>query len=139
MSLFRLDWAELQGMEQAMKEYQGNVEEVINDVLHNEAGQLIHDEIKRLMPISNRTWKGKKAPAKTSNSLLVQGGNLSVTVQAQKTYQYLYFSDDGTNTTRHVGKNGVPQEFFKRGGENKKEEILNRCIGRLVGAFEEAI
>ena len=135
MSLFRLDWAELQGMEQAMKEYQGNVEEVINDVLHNEAGQLIHDEIKRLMPISNRTWKGKKAPAKTSNSLLVQGGNLSVTVQAQKTYQYLYFPDDGTNTRRHVGD----QQFFMRGGENQKEEILNRCMGRLVGAFEEAI
>lgn len=135
MSVFRLDWAELQGMEQAMKEYQGNVEEVINGVLHNEAGQLIHDEIKRLMPISNRTWKGKKAPAKTSNSLLIQGGNLSVTVTTKKAYQYLYFPDDGTNTRRHVGD----QQFFMRGGENQKEEILNRCIGRLVGAFEEAI
>ncbi len=135
MSVFRLDWAELQGMEQAMKEYQGNVEEVINDVLHNEAGQLIYDEIKRLMPISNRTWKGKKAPAKISNSLLIQGGNLSVTVRAQKAYQYLYFPDDGTNTRKHAGN----QQFFMRGGENQKEEILNRCMGRLVGAFEEAI
>lgn len=131
MSVFRLDWAELQGLEQAMKEYQGNVEEVINDVLHNEAGQLIHDEIKRLMPRSDR----QKRHAKDSNSLLIQGGNLSVTVTTKKAFQYLYFPDDGTNTRRHVGN----QQFFMRGGENQKEEILNRCIGRLVGAFEEAI
>ena len=135
MSVFRLDASEFERLEQAMKEYQGNVEDAINDVLHNQGGQLIHDEIKRLMPISNRTWRGKKAPAKTSNSLLIQGGNLSVTVTTKKAYQYLYFPDDGTNTRRHVGN----QEFFKRGGENQKEEILNRCIGRLVGAFEEAI
>lgn len=135
MSVFRLDWAELQHLEQAMKEYQGNVEEAINDVLHNEAGQLIHDEIKRLMPTSNRTWKSKKAPAKTGNSLLIQGGNLSVTVRTQKAYQYLYFPDDGTNTRRHAGN----KQFFMRGGENQKEEILNRCIGRLTEAFEESL
>ena len=135
MSVFRFDATEFERLEQAMKEYQGNVEEVINDVLHNEAGQLIHDEIKRLMPESKRTWKGKKTPAKKSNSLLIQGGNLSVTVSAKKNWAYLYFPDDGSNTRRHVGN----QQFFMRGGENQKEEILNRCIGRLVGAFEEAI
>ena len=135
MSVFRLDASDFEQLEQAMKQYQGNVEEVINDVLHNEAGQLIHDEIKRLMPVSHRTWKGKKGPAKTSNSLLIQGGNLSVTVSTKKAYQYLYFPDDGSNTRRHAGN----QQFFAKGGENQKEEILNRCIGRLVGAFEEAI
>lgn len=132
MSVFRLDAAEFERLEQAMKEYQGNVEEVINDVLHNEGGQLIHDEIKRLMPESKRTWKGKKAPAKTGNSLLIQGGNLSVTVRTQKAYQYLYFPDSGENTRRHYGN----QQFFKHGGEAMKDEIINRCIGRLVGEFE---
>ena len=135
MSVFRLDVSEFERLQEAMQQYQGNVEEAINDVLHNQGGQLIHDEIKRLMPRSDR----QKRHAKDSNSLLIQGGNLSVTVSTKKAFGYLYFSDDGPNTRRHVGKNGVPQEFFKRGGESQKEEILNRCIGRLVGAFEEVI
>lgn len=135
MSLFRLDIAEFDDLQTAMKNYQGNTEEAINDVLHNEAGQLIHDAIKRLIPTSGRSWKGKKAPAKTSNSLLIQGGNLSVTVRTKKNWHYLYFPDDGTNTRRHVGN----QRFFERGGESQKQEIVNRCIGRLVNAFDEAI
>lgn len=131
MSVFRFDWEQFEVLAQAMEQYEGNVEEVINDVLHNEAGQLIHDEIKRLMPRSDR----QKRHAKDSNSLLIQGGNLSVTVSTKKAFQYLYFPDDGTNTRRHVGN----QQFFLNGGENMKEEILNRCIGRLTNAFEEAI
>jgi len=131
MSVFRFDAKQFEVLAQAMEQYEGNVEEVINDVLHNEAGQLIHDEIKRLMPRSDR----QKRHAKDSNSLLIQGGNLSVTVSTKKAFQYLYFPDDGTNTRRHVGN----QQFFMSGGENMKEEILNRCIGRLTNAFEEAI
>lgn len=135
MSVFRLDAADLVRLQEAMKDFQGDTEQTINDVLHNEGGQFIHDEIKRLMPpVSGRQWKGKKPSAKTGNSLQIVGGNLSVTVRAQKAYQYLYFPDDGTNTRRHAGN----QQFFWRGGENQKEEILNRCINRLVNSFEGA-
>ncbi len=135
MSVFRLNSQDFERLEEAMKSFQGNTEETINDVLHNEGGQLIHDEIKRLMPMSGKRWKGKKAPAKTSNSLLIVGGNLSVTVTTKKAYQYLYFPDDGSNTRRHAGN----QQFFSNSGENQKEEILNRCINRLVSGFDDAI
>jgi len=135
MSVFKLNSQDFERLEEAMKNFQGNTEETINDVLHNEGGQLIHDEIKRLMPMSGKRWKGKKAPAKTSNSLQIVGGPLSVTVRAKKAYQYLYFPDDGSNTRRHAGN----QQFFSNSGENQKEEILNRCINRLVGSFEDAI
>lgn len=135
MATFRLNHEEFAKLENAMKSFQGDTEKTINEVLHNEGGQLIHDEIKRLMPMSGKRWKGKKAPAKTSNSLQIVGGNLSVTVTTKKAYQYLYFPDDGSNTRRHAGN----QQFFLNGGENQKEEIMNLCINRLVNSFEDAI
>lgn len=135
MATFRLNKEDFERLLNVMKEFQGDAQDAINEVLHNEGGQLIHDEIKRLMPMSGKRWKGKKPPAKTSNSLQIVGGNLSVTVTTKKAYQYLYFPDDGSNTRRHAGN----QQFFLNGGENQKEEILNRCINRLVGSFEDAI
>lgn len=135
MSVFKLSAEEFERLEGAMKNFQGNTEKTINDVLHNEGGQLIHDEIKRLMPMSGKRWKGKKAPAKTSNSLQIVGGNLSVTVTTKKAYQYLYFPDDGSNTRRHAGN----QQFFLNSGENQKEAIMNLCINRLVEGLEDAI
>lgn len=135
MSVFKLNSQDFERLEEAMKNFQGNTENAINNVLHNEGGQLIHDEIKRLMPMSGKRWKGKKAPAKTSNSLQIVGGNLSVTVRAKKAYQYLYFPDDGSSTRRHAGN----QQFFSNSGENQKEEIMNRCINRLVNGLEDAI
>lgn len=122
---------EFDDLQQAMKNFQGNTEEVINDVLHNEGGQLIEDEVKRLMPMSGRHWKGKKPAAKNSNSLMQKKDNLSVTVTTKKAYQYLYFPDDGTSTRRHAGN----QQFFFKGGESKKDEIIDRCILRLTEDF----
>lgn len=116
----------------AMQDFEGNTEDAINDVLHNEAGTLIHDEVMRLLPESKRTWKGKKKAAKATKSLMIVEGNLAVTVKTKKAYGYLYFPDDGSNTKNHAGN----QRFFERGGEAKKDEIIDLCIGRLVNDFE---
>lgn len=132
---FELNIADVVRLENALKAYEGDAEKALNDVLHNQAGKLIQDEIKLLMPASGRKWKGKKAPAKTSKSIKVINGNLSVTETTTKSYHYLYFPDDGTNTQRHVGN----QQFFLRGAENKKEEIIDLCVGRLVNNFDNAI
>jgi len=122
MSRFDLHIDQFDDLQQAMKNFQGNTEETINDVLHNEAGELIKDAIKLLMPESGKTWKGKKKAAKHANSLTIKKENLAVTVKTTNSYHYLYFPDDGTNTRRHVGN----QEFFRRGGESKIEEIKDR-------------
>ncbi len=127
-SAFRLSVSGFEEMQQAMAAYEGDVEAAINDVLHNEAGQLIQEEIKRLMPASGRHWAGKRRSAKNAKSLTEKKENLAITVKAATAYQYLYFPDDGSSTKRHVGN----QHFFRRGGENKKEEIINRCIERLT-------
>lgn len=135
MAVFRMNQEEFHRVQQAIKAFQGDAERVINDVLHNEGGPLILDEIKNLMPVSKRQWNGKKVSAKSGKSLMITGDNLSVTVKTTKNYQYLYFPDDGTNTRKHVGN----QQFFLHGAENKTEEIINRCIDGLVDTFEEVI
>lgn len=125
---FRINIGEFEELQKAMTEYTGNVEEVINDVLHNEGGQLLQDSIRRLIPVSGRDWKGKGKAAKSGNSLTNVNANLSVTVTTTKKYQYLYFPDDGTSTKKHVGN----KQFFATGAENVKNDIIERCIGRLI-------
>lgn len=129
--MYNINITEADRLLKAMKEFSGSVEDTINDVLHNEIGDLAQTEIKRLMPVSNKHWKGKKPAAKTSNSLRNLNENLSVTVRTQKAYQYLYFADDGTNTRRHIGN----QRFFARGGENIQGEIIDRCTNKLLNNF----
>lgn len=132
MAKLDLDFVAMDDLQQAMKDFQGNTEEIINDVLHNEAGELVQDAIKRLMPVSGKTWKGKKKAAKHSNSMMNVNENLALTVKSKTAYNYLYFPDDGSNTRRHIGN----QQFFKKGGESQIDEIKDRCIGRLVNDFE---
>lgn len=131
MGVLELNAESIANLEKAMIEYQGDTEKTINDVLHNDASQLIQDAVKRLIPESKKTWNGKKAAAASGKSLTDVKENLSVTVKTTKPYQYLYFPDDGTNTRRHVGN----QQFFKRGGESQIDEITKRCITRLTENF----
>ena len=135
MNPFKLEVLEIERLHQAMKDFQGDTESTINDVLHNEASTLIQEGIRRLIPTSGRTWRGKRPPAKTSKSLKDQKGNLSITVKTTSNYNYLYFPDDGTNTRRHAGN----KQFFWRGGQSQENEIVNRCIGKLTQGFENAL
>ncbi len=124
---------EFERLEQAIRNFPGNTEEAINAVLHNEGGLLIMDAIQPLIPQSGKTWAGKRAPARTGNSLRSTNENLAVWVRSAKSYQYLYFPDDGSNTRRHVGN----QQFFLRGAESVKSEVIDRCVGRLIQTFEK--
>ena len=131
MARFDLDTKEVERLFNTVKNFPGNAEKSINDVFHNDAPPIGSEEIKRLMPVSGKTWKGKAPAAKTAKSLTDEKANLSFTVKTTGKYHYLYFPDDGTNTRRHVGN----QQFFKRGGENKQTEIVDRCINRIVKDF----
>ena len=133
--VFSLGSHELDRLPKAMKAFRGDVESTINGVLHNEAGDLAQEEIKKLIPVSNRDWSGKKRAARHAKSLRNVNGNLSVAITTTKNYQYLYFPDDGTSTKNHAGN----QQFFARGGENVQDEIVERCINKLVNTFEEGV
>lgn len=128
-----MDVSQIDKLQKAMKQYSGNTEKVINDVLHNEVSEMVQESIRNLIPVSNvKPWSGKLPHAKNSKSLTDQKGNLSLTVKTTKRYQYLYFPDDGTSTKNHAGN----QQFFKKGGEAKQDEIIDRCVLRLTESFE---
>ena len=124
----RFDAEAFNRLEEAMKGYQGNVENKINEVLWNEGGVMIEEAIMQLLPFSGRNWKGKKPAAKSSKPFVQGKGNLSVTVKTKKDYGYLYFPDDGSNTRKHAGN----QQFMLGGAENEQEEIIQRCIAKLI-------
>lgn len=132
MARFEMDVEQFDRLQQAMKNYHGNTERAINDVLHNEGNELFQESIYRLIPVSGKTWRGKKPPAASSKSLTDEKSNLAITVKSAKKYQYLYFPDDGTNTRRHVGN----QQFFLRGVEAKQTDVVDLCINRLIDDFE---
>ena len=132
MAVFRFDATEYDRLVKAIKNFPGDAEKAINEVLHGEGSQLIQKAVKNLMPVSGREWKGKKAAAKSANSLTDLKGNLFVTVHTRNNYGYLYFPDDGTNTRRHAGN----QQFFLKGAEAQQEEIIDLCLNKLVDSFE---
>lgn len=131
----RVNAEEVEKLEEAMKAYQGNVEAAINEVLHNDGAELIQDSIRRLIPVSGKTWRGKAPAAKAGKSLQSINENLAVTITTTKKYQYLYFPNDGTSTRRHVGQ----KYFFEKGGEAVKDEIIERCISKLTNNFENEV
>ena len=125
--MYKIDASEVESLQRAMKQYAGNVEETVNDVLHNEAGPLIQDSVQRLIPVSD----AKKKHAKDAASLKQVNYNLAVKITTKGKYGYLYFPDDGTNTRRHIGD----QQFFRQGGEAVKSDVINRCLKRLSNEF----
>lgn len=131
-----MDAEQAEKLRQAMQNYSGLAGREVDDVLHNEGGKLINDEIMRLLPASGRKWNGKKPAAKSTQPFTQFNGSLSVTIATKTAYNYLYFPDDGTSTLRHIGYKGKPREFMMEGAENKKVEIIDRCINRLIRRWE---
>jgi hypothetical protein len=130
---FKINVADFEALQSALKETTANAESAINEVLHGPAVPIIEDSIRRLIPVSGKAWRGKKGAAKTSNSMQNVNENLAVTVKTTKPYQYLYFPNDGTNTRRHVGN----QRFFEKGGEAVKNDIIERCIVNITSNINQ--
>lgn len=131
MASFKLDAAEFDRLVERIKEYQGDSENVINEVLWGEGGQRIKAAIMDLLPSSGRSWSGKPAAAKSAAPFTQDNDNLSVTIRTKGAYNYLYFPDDGSTTKKHVGN----QQFMFRGAENEQERIIDLCIAKLTNEF----
>lgn len=133
---FRLDTQQFDTLQRAMQLYPSTAGREVDDVLHNEGGKLINDEIMRLLPESGRSWKGKRTAAKRAQPFTQVNDSLSVTVKTKSAYNYLYFPDDGTNTKNHIGYRGRPREFMYKGAENQTARIMELCIDRLIQKWE---
>lgn len=132
-STLSLNAEEFERLQEVLARFPGASEKGINEVLHGEGGALIQESIRRLIPVSGKTWKGKAAPASSGNSLMLVPDNLSVTTKSTKRYQYLYFPNDGLNTRRHIGD----QQFFLEGAEAVASDVVDRCIANILTKFEK--
>ncbi len=136
MSYFELDTRQCDEIIKAIENFAdgSEAESIINEYLAEEGGDLLKQSIHDLLPVSGRTWKGKKRAAKSTDPFKKTGGNLSVKISTIGAYHYLYFPDDGSNTERHRGD----QQFMFEGAMNKSDEIANEIIERLLKRLEEA-
>lgn len=134
---FKLDSSQFERLQEAMQRYPGYAGREVDDVLHNEGGRLISEEIMRLLPASGRTWKGKKPAAKSTKPFTQTNEPLAVIIRTKTAYNYLYFPDDGTNTKHHIGYKGKPREFMKSGAENQAAKIMELCVNRLISKMGE--
>ena len=134
---FNLDVSQAERLQKAMENYAGQAGKAIDEVLHNQGADLIKEGIMRLLPVSSRTWSGKAPAAKTAQPFTQQDISLGVIVHSKPKYNYLYFPDDGTNTQRHIGYQGKPREFMRRGAESQTEKIMDLCIAKLINKIGE--
>lgn len=128
--VFSLRLAATDELIEKMKAYQGNVENVVNEVLWDQGGPLINQAIMQLLPRSGRTWKGKKKAAADAKPFVQRNDNLAVVIKTYG-YDYLYFPDDGSTTRKHAGQ----QHFMFQGAENEQKKIIDLCIARLTEDF----
>ncbi len=109
-------------------------ERIINEYLHGQGGEVIRDNIRKILPVSGRTWNGKRAAASKTNPFLIKKENLAVVVHTKGAYHYLYFPDDGSNTVHHFGN----QQFMFKGAMDSSDKIVNEVVDKLVKRLEEA-
>ena len=135
MSYFKMDSSSMEKIiDKVMQFTEGSIaEEIVNEYLWTQGGELIKESIQKILPESGRSWSGKRAEAKSTDPFQEEKGNLAITVKSKKSYQYLYFPDDGSNTVHHCGN----QQFMYNGAENASEAIGNNIVEKLVERLEE--
>lgn len=131
MSEFKLDYANIDSVTEAIMNYGEGAESAINRTLEEFAAPLVEENITRILPVSGRVWKGKKRAAKFAKPFVRQMVNLGFIIRTKSAYNYLYFPDDGSSTRKHVGN----KQFMIKGTEMSVNSIIDRCIADLVKDF----
>lgn len=134
MSGFRLDAGAARELEDRVRAFGDGAEDVVNGVIHEEAGPLIYGRINSLIHPSGRRFKGHTASAlKSKWPVYRTNENLAVTVTTTAKFRYLYFPDDGEKTRNHAGG----QHFMLRGAQAAAPTIMERCVAALTREWEQ--
>lgn len=134
---FLMDYKDVDGLIKLINDFPVVAQKTINEVLHADiAVDMVENNIIPLIPSSNRHWKGKKAAA-SSTQPFRKGTNklLTLTVRSKTIYNYLYFSDDGTNTINHAGE----KHFMQRGADGSTSAIADLCVKSVLEEWNNTI
>ena len=115
-------------LQKEIEAYPGYAGTVIDEVLMTSGAEQIIEDILPLVPVSGRTWRGKKQPAKMAEPFQGKRITMGVEINAKNAYHYLYFPNDGTNTINHAGE----QYFMERGLEAAAPKVIDMCIDKLT-------
>lgn len=127
---FELKQEDILKLQLAMKEFDGDVEQVINDYLEHEANEIFKESIINLIPVSK---VDKKNHAKTSNPLIGEmSANLTLYIHTKTKFNYLYFPQNAEGTSK--GK--VPNDFMEKGIDVKYENVVNEMLEKLQRRME---
>lgn len=109
-------------------------EDSVNEVVHEQGGPVIYEEIDKLMPVSGRRFKRHPTGAKgTQWQVYDKNTNLTIVVSHKPNRRYLYFPDDGSGTVNHFGN----QQFFGRGNAAAAPKIGDTILDRIEKDFKE--
>lgn len=127
---FELKQEDLLKLQLAMKEFDGDVEQVVNDYLEHEVNEIFRESIVNLIPVSKIN---KKNHAKTSNPLIGEmSDNLTLYIHTKTKYNYLYFPQNAEGTSK--GK--TPNDFMEEGLNAKYDEVVNGILEKLQTRME---
>lgn len=132
MSNLNLDYSNIIPILEQYQNLEVNTEKNINNVVHGYGAELIQTNITNILPVSGRTWNGKKRGAKSGKPFRNIKENLGIVVKSKTNYNYLYFPDDGSNTQKHAGN----QKFMQRGAEASIDNIKNKIIEQIINELE---
>lgn len=116
---YELNYEQMLSLEDKMSKYAGNVEEAVNNVIHNRGAKLIMMNIIGFMPRS----KLNKPHAKDSaNNLESDTYNLGVMISEGSNFGYLIFPELG------IGRRNPVEQGFMVGGLDKSSDVIFQWI-----------
>lgn len=132
---FSLDYSDMERIKKSILNCGESSERVINNYLHDVAGEKITKSITRFIPVSKRD----KTHAKHSNWSEQANYNLAVNISNSlkgkrgKSFYYLYYVVTGTGTNKKKG----PNDFMKKGLDQEQNNIVNGIINELDKNIEK--
>ena len=127
---FTLKDEDLLKIQEAITDFEGDAEKVINECLANEVKDKFINSITKLIPVSDRS----KRHAKTSNPLDGKvRNNLTLWIHTKPQYNYLYFPQNAEGQS----KGNSPNDFMDKGIDVEYDNAVNMILDKLQNRLEE--
>lgn len=127
---FSIKDEDINKINEAITNFEGNTERVINDYLGTQAKEKFIQSITNLIPVSR---VNKRRHAKNSNPLDGKiRNNLTLWIHTKTKFNYLYFPQNAEGTSK--GK--IPNDFMERGIDAEYDNVVNGILEKLQNRLE---
>lgn len=127
---FSIKYEDIERINKAVQECEGNVEDVINEYLKNKAKKKFIDSITNLIPVSKGKYPSQIGKIHAKNSKPLTGkliGNLTLKISTKTEFNYLYFPQMAEGTSE--GKQ--PNDFMEKGIDEVYDNVVNEMLNKI--------